>query len=399
VEDPGFGKYTSGSQALDTMLLNNPKYLSVWAASNDRNDVFTNASGTNQYVTFFSNDPGGIGWVGSGWYLVPTAGNPATTAPGQDGNAGGGYDSLPGQQVSKNNLVVGSIADITTDPYSNANIFNSSFSSYGPTDDGRIKPDVMANGEGLTSSTSGSNNAYGVSSGTSMASPNAAGTAALLLEHYRNLNGGATPNAATQKGLLIHTAFDAGNTGPDYSTGWGVVDGAKAANFITDADSATPNSFIVEDTYNAAPDTFQVISDGTTPLKVTLVWNDLAATNLTSSTSLDNALSMLVRDLDLLVTGPGGTFFPWTLNPASPATAAVRTTSNHLDNVEQVLIDAPAAGLYTIQISGGAWFLDYSLLYEGVVNVPEPATVVLGAIGCLGLIVAERRARRRRRAA
>jgi hypothetical protein len=109
-----------------------------------------------------------------GWYLVANAG--ATVAPPGDGNGGTGYDTLSTQQTAKNSLVVGSVLDVLNDPYTSGDIVTSVFSSYGPTDDGRVKPDVVGNGQGLFSTFSGSNTAYGNMSGTSMAAPNVTGT-------------------------------------------------------------------------------------------------------------------------------------------------------------------------------------------------------------------------------
>jgi subtilisin family serine protease len=109
------------------------------------------------------------------------------------------------------------------------------FSSWGPTDDGRIKPDLVANGQAVFSSEEGFDSDYGVQSGTSMAAPNVTGTAALLLEHYRDLHDDEDPTSATLKGVLIHTASDAGNVGPDYRHGWGLVNAAEAAEFLTES--------------------------------------------------------------------------------------------------------------------------------------------------------------------
>jgi subtilisin family serine protease len=209
-EDTDFGKYVSEARDLDVVLQDNPDLLSVWAASNDRDDAYTNASTNNTYVAWFSAGPGGIGWSGEGWYLVSTSSFPA---PGGDGNAGAGYDSIGGMQTAKNALVVGAVNDVLSDPYTPGQIVTTGFSSYGPMDDGRIKPDVVGNGAGLYSTYSSSDTAYTTLSGTSMASPNVAGTAVLLIEHFED-EFLTAPRSATTKGVLIHTATDAGNTGP-----------------------------------------------------------------------------------------------------------------------------------------------------------------------------------------
>ncbi len=385
VEATDFGKYTSVTRDLDTVLYNNRRLLSVWAASNDRDDSYQNYHGDSTYVTYLSGVPN------PGWYRVNTASYPA---PPGDGNSGTGYDSLPTMQVAKNNLVVGAINDVTADPYNAGHISMTSFSSWGPVDDGRVKADVVANGAGLYSSVATSDSAYASYSGTSMASPNVVGSAALLVEHYRNLHSNVDPLSATLKGAVIHTAFDSGNLGPDYSYGWGLMDAAAAATFLTDAAGADPTDGIFEITYGGVEWTLDFSSDGTSAFRVTLVWTDPATSTLPGG-DLDDATAVLVNDLDIWITGPGGTTYrPWTLDPSNPGNAAVRTSANHRDNVEQVFFEAPAVGIYRVHVgnTGGVTSQDFSLLVSGFVPVPEPGALALVFAG--GMLMVLRRGRR-----
>ena len=299
------------------------------------------------------------------------------SAPPSDGNGGTGFDSMEGNKNAKNSLVIGSILDATDEPIVSAT--TSAFSSYGTSDDGRVKPDLVANGQSLTSSVASGDADYSIFSGTSMASPNAMGTATLLIQHYINLFG-QNPLSATTKGLLIHNATDVNNVGPDYATGWGVIDAARAAQFLTNVDTAADGVMHAEDTYSASTRTYTFTSDGTTPLKATIAWTDPEGT--AHPAGLDVSTAVLVNDLNLLVTGPGATtFFPWTLDRNSPATAAVRTQANSVDNVEQVLIDAPPAGTYTITVSGpGAVTQPFSMFVTGATedNANENPDITFG---------------------
>lgn len=368
-ENQDFGKYSGFSSSLDKVLYENPNFLSIWSSGNDRGETFNNVNKDNTYVSYFSQNPGIAGWKGVGWYRVPNSG--VTFAPGLDGGLGG-YDSLNPDHTAKNTLVVGAINPITKDPYTKSDASIASFSNLGLTDDGRLKVDVVADGIGVTSSTSASDSSYGTWNGTSMAAPNVTGTAALLAQHYQNLYG-KTPLSATLKGTILHTAFDAGNVGPDYIYGWGVVDAAAAAQFLDNAKKQT-SSRLIESTYSGSVETYPVTSNGIDPLKATIVWTDPAGTP--HGNGLDETTSVLVNNLDIWITRPDGTkFYPWTLDPNNPSISAVRNKKNSLDNVEQVLIDAPVAGTYTINVghSGASFNQNYSLLLSGlgVATIPK----------------------------
>lgn len=280
----------------------------------------------------------------TGLLVFKSAGNDRNDC-GAGGDCDGPFDSIPHKGVAKNILTICATDD--TDGMS-------TFSSWGPADDGRVKPDLCANGVTLTSTEP--NQTYGVKSGTSMASPSAAGSAALLHEHFTD-QVGAEPEAATLKALLIHGARDLGRVGPDYEHGWGLIDAQASADLISAGQWRTGS---IDTTGESA--TFQVnVAAAGNPLEVTLVWTDPAGSPA--------AATALVNDLDLSLQSPSGTtHFPWTLNAANPAAAANRGV-NRRDNVEQVVVDSAEAGDWTVTINGFAVPMgpqDFTLVAEGL---------------------------------
>lgn len=328
-EDYLFGFYSSETRSWDDAAYNAPYYLPVWAAGNDRNE--------------------GPGTQPTGWYYDADADDWAlnTVSRNKDGQPGGGYDCVNGAKAAKNVLTVGAVNDVTsyTGP---ASVAMSSFSCWGPTDDGRIKPDVVGNGISLDSTTSGSDTSYGSSSGTSMASPNVSGSLGLLLQHYRALHAGADMRAATLKGLVIHTADECGAaTGPDYVYGWGLMNAEAAAAVIT-KDGENDNVIREQDLANGGTFTTRVTSDGSAPMRFTICWTDPAG--VVPSPALDPVTPNLRNDLDIRVTRDGTTYLPYVLDPANPASAAT-AGDNTRDNVEVVDIPVPAAGVYTVTVT------------------------------------------------
>ncbi len=244
-----------------------------------------------------------------------------------------GYHSTAPPACAKNHITVGALTDtdgVTT------------FTSWGPTDDGRLKPDISAPGFGVTSCAVGGG--YISLSGTSMAAPAVTGILSLLLQDYRAqfplLD---DPRNSTLKILLAHTAVDLGNAGPDYQTGYGSVRIQQAIDFMRSDDGL--NFFEATVGNNGVHAVAVRVNPGDGELRITLAWDDFPGT--------PNVSPALVNDLDLRVFDPdGGQHFPWTLNPNIPSAAAVRTSVDRLNNIEQVYVDAPIPGLWLVDVVG-----------------------------------------------
>jgi hypothetical protein len=348
-EDYLFGFYDATARDLDIVAFNAPNYLIVWAAANDRNDTWSGG----HYVR-----DGGGNWIWS------------TATRDQDGGADG-FDCIPQQGIAKNILTVGAVEDIPGGYTTPASVVATDFTSWGPADDGRIKPDIAANGASLYSSSSAGNASYNNKSGTSMAAPSVTGTLALLQEHYTNVRGRAM-SAAALKGLVINTADEAGpNDGPDYMFGWGLLDAVGAADKITQDDNE--GGLIVQGVLNNGQTIdYTYYSDGS-EINVTLCWTDPAGTP--TAASLNPSALMLVNDLDFRVIG-SVTYLPWQANRTFPSSAAYKS-DNTRDNVETVNVKNPPPGYYTLRInhkgalSGGQQA--YAMIVTGL-SVPPAET-------------------------
>lgn len=262
-----------------------------------------------------------------------------------------GYESIPGgNAVSKNVLTVGAIWDLQYGYNDPTDIIIARFSSWGPTDDGRIKPDIVANGTALRSTDFLSDSSYYHLSGTSQAAPNVTGSLALLQLHYQNNHNGQSMKAATLKALVLHTADkESTDPGPNYRCGWGLLNTTTAAEMISkdqNDDFVIQELSLIENT----PYSITVHSNGIEPLFATIVWTDPPGTP--PDPQLNPTTPMLVNDLDLRITrnSDGQIFYPWRLVPQNPSLAATHG-DNSLDNVEQVYIETPTHGDYTVTVN------------------------------------------------
>jgi len=327
-----YGAYIQKSKQLDDVMFNAPQYQAVVSAGNNRSD-------NNQQF------------------------NPTKF----------GYDLITQYATSKNAIVVAAVNSVAnyTGP---ASVVMSGFSSYGPTDDGRIKPDIATKGVSVLSTTDNSNTSYGFSSGTSMSSPGITGTLLLVQQHYGNLHEGEFMNAATLKGLMVNAADEAGQyDGPDARFGWGLINAEKMAQTITAAQ--TNDAILSELTLSQGTSyTKTFLALGTQPINATIAWTDRGGTP--NNSQVDLATPVLVNDLDIRITRQGSTYFPWRLDelPTDPAYKA----DNSVDNVEKIEIAAPnAVGVYTLTVSHKGTLVsglqNYSLIVTGVQNLLSTA--------------------------
>jgi hypothetical protein len=398
MEDIKFGLYLpnqpgeAGCTQIDLFLQTQaPQHLMVYSCGNDRGEGPGTSPGT--YYTRSGN--------------VYTLVN-ATTVPRDwdDGDASF-YDTVCAPGTAKNVLTVGSCEDVFQNL--NPNIVTgfgpgsvvtpSSFSGVGPTDDGRIKPDLVAVGSpglairqrlGLMAgspsnpfitapSASGDLSFNRFIQGTSFSAPAVTGALGLVMQRraqlYPTLPAAQAWRGSTLKAIAINTCDDVGPEGPDYRMGYGLMNALKAALAVDDDFREGRGSLIKE--YTLTPNqtvSWVVISDGTRPLAVTTPWTDPPGPALTTLTAADPQNAMLVNNIDLKVEYLGAditvqqapstvvsTFLPWVLNPdlttksaTTRALAATRGVDNR-NNVEKVSIATPAAGRYriTVKHSGG----------------------------------------------
>lgn len=239
-------------------------------------------------------------------------------------------------------------------------------SSKGPLKDGRMKPEITAPGTSILSTFP--NNAYSSISGTSMAAPAVSGGLALLYERYRQLNNQNNPKNALMKAIIMNGASDQGIAGPDYSFGFGQM------NLLRSITILNKGNFQSGSVGHQANNTHQIsVPANTAKLKVMLYWNDPAPSVLSGGKAL-------VNNLDLKVTKPGNQeVLPFVLNPTDPTAPAVPGIDS-LNNAEQIVIEAPKEGSYSIEVKGSKvpqgpqeYFVVYDII-ENATAVTYPTT-------------------------
>ncbi len=400
-EDPKFGMYLAdrpdgaGCAQLDGFLATNAtRHLMIYSAGNDR------FSGPGQATNYYVIDDGHV------YEFVSPEPSERDWTSG-DGDTYG-FDTIAAPGTAKNVLTVGSVLDVYDSDgwgYStNASVELSSFSACGPTDDGRIKPDVVAVGEAnpaarnfpIVTPDADSDDAWQLQAGTSFAAPGVTAGLGLVLQRrsqlFPNLDAETEDyRGSTMKATAIHTADDLWNPGPDYRTGWGLFNALSAVCQI-ELDAADGRGTHNKEMYMTVGETnaWLVYLDGS-PFKITVVWSDLPGVP-SAYLLVDDPTPMLVNNMDVRVETEDGfqTFMPWVLNPdltnkSAVARATTATTGyDDRNNVEQVFIPTPAPGIYRIVLThsgglpGGATPADQwvSVLTSGDTPLPPKVTQI-----------------------
>lgn len=305
--------YTSSAQFIDNQVYNNQQLLHCFSAGNHGNSACSN----------------NYGWLGA--------------------NADGRYycTITGGRKTGKN------VITVANNDWNDQII---SSSSLGPTPDGRLKPELSALGN--ADYTTGSQNTYINSSGTSAAAPNVAGGLAGLYQYYKAHHNNEYPSSALIKAIAMNTADDQGAPGPDFNYGWGRLNTRKALRVLEQ------QHYFNNQIDHGQQQSFQfVVPQGAKRLKIMLYWHDPAANQLASRD--------LVNDLDLSLRLPNNeVLLPWIANAhthldslAQPA----RAGKDRLNNAEQIVVDNPSPGFYNALIDGFQIPMDtqsYYIVYE-----------------------------------
>lgn len=231
-----------------------------------------------------------------------------------------GFANLTGNfKMAKNVLTVGAV-----DSFGGV----APYSSRGPAYDGRVKPDLTA---------------YGAN-GTSESAALVSGAGAVLQQAFLKKMD-SLPATSLLRAILLNSADDIASPGPDFFSGFGNMN-LKNALQTVESHRFETGEVAVGETLSIPLD----LPPDVAQLKITLSWDDLPAT--------PNTPKALLNDLDLKVIAPDGSeWLPWSLN-AFPHPDSLRLDARRrrdtLNNVEQVTLDFPKSGQYTILVAGSA---------------------------------------------
>jgi len=334
-----FGYYSSGASSLDAKIVAQPNHIYFKSAGNDRADYdYEHNDAWSDYSTLNSWGVVNHESVAKNVIVMAAADNDSLSQYFGiyiDIDNSGGYNA--GDPFAYLNP--------TANDYTQLNPGIAYFSSPGPSSDGRIKPDLAADGFDVYSTSHASDTSYVYKSGTSMSAPASTGSAALIVEAYRDIHGADSHiRSDLMKALLINSVHDVGTQGPDYAYGYGMID-AKAAVDTLQSDNGQATQLITASVTNGATKSYTLILTQASNVQASLAWIDPAGDPA-------NQNDLLINDLDLYIESSTGTkYYPWKLDKNNPSNAATRTSENRTDNAVKVDASLPA-GTYTIKIVG-----------------------------------------------
>ncbi len=250
----------------------------------------------------------------------------------------GDYQIIKGPSNAKNVLTIGALNDNGDEL--------APFSSTGPVFDGRIKPDFTIRGSVIYSVGIDDNESYQYMQGTSMATPAVTGTIALINEYYQKIldNNNSHIRFDQVKAILMNSAIDLGNIGPDYMYGYGKINAKKAVDILSTIEDNNPlifSSEIKKDGFEKY--TFNILEDNTT-FRASIAWADLAGDSNNPKT-LVNDIDMWISDEDRNIV------YPYRLDKNNPSKVAIQDEKNHIDNAEMIE-STLKSGKYYLYIKG-----------------------------------------------
>lgn len=364
------GTYFTNDQSYDQIVYNNPSYIIVKSAGNYFG-YGPDYPGTSAFLKYYTDDNG-----------TPVQFAATDTLPTT--NCSNGADCIGPGSLAKNIIVVGATDVISSNNFkytTAADVVHSDYSSAGPRDDGGIKPDISTTGTNVFSAATAENTVgsttYSYGSGTSYSAPVVTGVIGLWTQINKELFTNQVLNAASAKTLMIHSASEAGNVGPDVWFGWGYINAKKGAELLV----GKANNTVIFNNETLTSGTANIkrvkASSASEPLKVTISWIDpeyALPANLSWDDAYNNRASRLVNDLDLRIidTVTGTIYQPWKLNALSPMSPATKG-DNTVDNVEQVIVDAPVTGReYRIEIGNKG-----TLKNNAGANAPQNYSIIV----------------------
>ncbi|MCP1994696.1 S8 family serine peptidase [Flavobacterium sp. HSC-61S13] len=262
-----------------------------------------------------------------------------------------GNDLLLGSSLAKNSIIVAAVFDVPNYTSSNQ-VAMSPFSSFGPTDDFRIKPDISAKGVQVFSTNNNvDNKSYETLNGTSMAAPAVSGVL-ILWQQYAIQKNENPYRSATLRALMVQTADETGaDPGPDHKFGWGLINAKRGIEVISESksDLALINELTL--TQGATYEKDITVTKSGTNLTATLAWTD-SPRNINDQFAeyLDDPTPALDNDLDLRIYKDGTEYFPWKLNKDFNLPFALKG-DNDVDNIEKVEIPNAEPGIYKLVVS------------------------------------------------